>query len=121
MLGGSDSAADSVLQPARPRGLQHDGLKTNHVQMKSINMRETANERLVREAARDIALEAQCRIRARLREVESEPLADRVYPAEWGARGRDWPAAPMPAWQWVSYLEEDLRLATGEFEACRRG
>ena len=40
-------------------------------------MRETASERLVREAARDVALEAMKRIRARLREAEAAPLTDR--------------------------------------------
>jgi len=83
-------------------------------------MQETANERLVREAAREVALEAMGRIRARLREVEAKPLAERLYVAEWGARGREWPPAAMPAWKWVSYLQEDLSLAEAEFEACRR-
>lgn len=84
-------------------------------------MQETASERLVREAARDVALEAMKRIRARLRETEAEPLAERLYDAEWGARGREWPTVAMPAYRWVPYLEEDLSLATSEFEACRRG
>lgn len=52
-------------------------------------MRETASERLVREVAREVVFEAMARIRARLREAEAEPLADRLYAAEWGAKGRD--------------------------------
>jgi hypothetical protein len=83
-------------------------------------MRETASERLVREVAREVVFEAMARIRARLREAEAEPLADRLYAAEWGAKGRDWPTAAMPAWKWVSYLPEDLSLAEAEFNACRR-
>ena len=83
-------------------------------------MRETASERLVREVAREVAFEAIVRIRARLREAEAEPLADRLYEAEWGAKGRDWPTATMPAWEWVPFLLEDLSLAEAEFNACRR-
>jgi hypothetical protein len=83
-------------------------------------MRETASERLVREAAREVALEAMRRIRARLREAEAEPLAGRLYEAEWGANGREWPTAAMPAREWVSYLLEDLSRAEAEFDACRR-
>ena len=82
-------------------------------------MRETASERLVREAARDVALEAMRRIRARLREVQAEPLADRWYEAEWGTRGGDWPATAMPAREWVSYLLEDLSRTEAEFDGCR--
>jgi hypothetical protein len=83
-------------------------------------MRETYSERLVREAAREVALEAMRRIRARLREAEAEPLAGRLYEAEWGANGREWPTAAMPAREWVSYLREDLSRAEAEFDACRR-
>ena len=82
-------------------------------------MRETASERLVREAARDVALEAMRRIRARLGEVQAEPLAARWYEAEWGAKGRDWPTAAMPAREWVSYLLEDFSRAEAEFDSCR--
>jgi hypothetical protein len=82
-------------------------------------MRETVSERLVREAAREVAWEAMRRIRARLREAEAEPLAVRRYEAEWGARGREWPTVAMPAGQWVPYLREDLSLAEAEFNACR--
>ena len=42
-------------------------------------MRETASERLVRQAARDVALEAMRRISARLREAEANPQAVRFY------------------------------------------
>ena len=83
-------------------------------------MNETANERLVRAVAREVALEAMARIRARLREVEAEPMADRLYEAEWGAKGRDWPTATMPAREWVPLLLEDLSMAKAEFDACRR-
>ena len=83
-------------------------------------MRETASERLVREAARDVALEAMKRIRARLCEAEAEPMAVRWYEAEWGANGREWPTAAMPAREWVSCLLEDLSRAEAEFDACRR-
>lgn len=83
-------------------------------------MRETASERLVREAAREVALEAMRRIRARLREAETDPFASRLYEAEWGANGREWPTAAMPAREWVSYLLEDLSRAEAEFDACRR-
>jgi hypothetical protein len=83
-------------------------------------MRETASERLVREAAREVALDAMKRIRARLREAEAMPQAMRSYEAEWGARGREWPAAAMPAREWVPYLREDLSLAEAELDACRR-
>jgi hypothetical protein len=82
-------------------------------------MRETASERLVREAAQEVALEAMKRIRTRLRETEAMPQAMRLYEAEWGARGREWPAAAMPARDWVPYLLEDLSLAESEFNACR--
>ena len=82
-------------------------------------MRETASERLVREAARDVALAAMRRIRARLREVDADHFAARLYEAEWGAKGRDWPVVPMPAREWVSYLLEDLSRAEAEFDACR--
>ena len=60
-------------------------------------MQETANERLVREAARDVALEAMRRNRACLREVEAEPLTDRLYEAEWVTENGIWPVSPMPA------------------------
>jgi hypothetical protein len=83
-------------------------------------MRETASERLVREAACEIALEAMARIRAHLREAQAEPLAYRLYEAEWGAKSRDWPTAAMPAREWVAYLLEDLSFAEAEFNACRR-
>jgi hypothetical protein len=83
-------------------------------------MRETASERIVREVARDVALEATRRIRARLREVEAEPLAVRLYEAEWGANRRDWPKVAMPGREWVLYLLENLDRAEAEFEACRR-
>ena len=83
-------------------------------------MNETANERLVRAVAREVALEAMARIRARLREAEAEPMADRLYEAEWGAKGRDWPTAAMPAREWVPFLLEDLSMAKVEFDACRR-
>jgi hypothetical protein len=83
-------------------------------------MRETASERLVRQAACDVALEAVRRIRARLREVEAELLAQRLYEAEWCAQGRGWPASAMSAREWVPYLLEDLSLAEAEFNACRR-
>ena len=83
-------------------------------------MRETASERLVREAAREVALEAMKRIRARLREVEADPLAVRWYEAEWSTHSRAWPASEMPARDWVPLLQEDFGLAQREFEACRR-
>ena len=83
-------------------------------------MNETANERLVRAVAREVAMEAMGRIRARLREAEAEPMADRLYEAEWGAKSRDWPTAAMPAREWVAYLLEDLSFAEAEFNACRR-
>jgi hypothetical protein len=79
-------------------------------------MRETASERIVRE----VAFEAIRRIRACLREVEEEPLAARLFEAEWGANGRDWPRVATPGREWVSYLLEDLSRAQAEFEACRR-
>ena len=81
-------------------------------------MRETASERLVRQAARDVALEAMRRIRARLREAEANPQAVRLYEAEWVTEGRSWPAEPMPARNWNPYLREDLRRAEAEFESC---
>ena len=83
-------------------------------------MQETANERLVRGIARQLALEAMQRIRARLREVEAEPLAERFYEAEWGAKGRAWPTIAMPAERWLPHLRDDLDLAEAEFAACRR-
>jgi len=83
-------------------------------------MRETANERLVREIARDIALEAIQRIRVRLREAEAEPLSNRQYEAERGADGKIWPTVAMPAELWVPYLREDLEQAQAEYRACSR-
>ncbi len=44
-----------------------------------------ASERLIREAARDVALDAMKRIRARLREAAAEPDALRWYEPEWSA------------------------------------
>jgi hypothetical protein len=70
-------------------------------------MRETYNERLVREAALEVASEAVKRIRSRLREVEADEFALRLYEAEWDADGRAWPTKPMPAWEWEPYLLED--------------
>jgi hypothetical protein len=81
-------------------------------------MRETYSERLVREAARDVALAAMRRIRARLREVEADRLACRIYEAEWVTESEAWPVVPMPAWEWVPYLREDLNRAGAEFESC---
>jgi hypothetical protein len=83
-------------------------------------MRETYSERLVREAACDVVLAAMRRIRARLREVESDPFALRLYEAEWVTENGTWPVAQMPAQEWVSYLREDLSRAEAEFDACRR-
>jgi hypothetical protein len=80
-------------------------------------MQETANERLVRGIAREIALEAMKRIRARLREAEADPLVSRLYEAEWVTE--NWPASPMSARDWLPHLREDLNRATVEFEACR--
>jgi hypothetical protein len=82
-------------------------------------MRETYSERLVREAARDVALEAMRRIRARLREVEAGPFASRLYEAEWVTENGTWPVAPMSAREWLPYLRDDLSLAAAEFNACR--
>jgi hypothetical protein len=81
-------------------------------------MRETYSERLVREAAREVALAAMGRIRARLREVEADPLASRLYDAEWVTETGAWPVAPMPAREWLPYLREDLNRAGAEFESC---
>ena len=83
-------------------------------------MQETASERIVREIAREIALDAMKRIRARLREVEADEFAMRNYEAEWDAVGRAWPTKPMSARKWVPYLLEDLSKAETEFERCRR-
>ena len=82
-------------------------------------MRETASERLVREAARDVALEAMKRIRARLREAGAEPMSVRLYEAEWVTEDAAWPVVPMPAWEWVPHLRKDFSRAAAEFEACR--
>src|SRR5579863_1412388 len=82
-------------------------------------MRERANERMVRWIAREVALEAMGRIRARLREVEAAPGTERLYEAEWGANGTEWPAVPMPAEMWLPYLREDLNRAEAEFRSCR--
>ncbi len=81
-------------------------------------MRETYNERLVRQAAREVALEAMGRIRGRLREVEADPFASRLYEAEWVAEAGVWPAVRMPAREWLPYLREDLKRAGAEFESC---
>ena len=81
-------------------------------------MKETYSERLVREAARDVALAAMRRIRARLREVESDPFALRLYEAEWVTENGTWPVAPMKAQEWLPYLREDLNRADAEFESC---
>jgi hypothetical protein len=81
-------------------------------------MRETYSERLVRGAAREVALAAMGRIRARLREVEADPFALRSYEAEWVTETGAWPVAPMPARDWVRYLREDLSRAGAEFESC---
>jgi hypothetical protein len=83
-------------------------------------MQETASERLVREIAREVALEAMKRIRARLREAEADPSALRWYEAEWSTHSRAWPAAAMPARDWVPLLREDMSQAEAEFQACRR-
>jgi hypothetical protein len=83
-------------------------------------MRETHNERLVREAAREVASEAIGRIRSRLREVQADEFTMRLYEAEWGADGRAWPTQPMMAWEWVPYLLEDLSRAEAELNACHR-
>jgi hypothetical protein len=83
-------------------------------------MQATANERLVRQIAREVALEAMARIRARLREVAADEFATRIYEAEWDADGRTWPTAAMPAREWVPYLLADLSQAEAEFERCRR-
>jgi hypothetical protein len=82
-------------------------------------MRETANERLVREVAREVAQEAMRRIRTRLLEVEAEPMAGRLYEAEWGAMDRDWPTAAMPGRDWVPFLLEDLSRAKAALDGCR--
>ena len=81
-------------------------------------MRETYSERLVREAARDVALTAMRRIRARLREAEADPLASRLYEAEWITETGAWPVVPMLAREWIPYLLEDLSRAEAEFESC---
>ncbi len=81
-------------------------------------MRETYNERLVREAARDVALAAMRRIRGRLREVEADPFASRLYEAEWVTEAGAWPVSPIPARDWLPYLREDLNRAGTEFESC---
>ena len=81
-------------------------------------MRETYSEQLVRQAARDVALEAMRRIRARLREVEADPFASRLYEAEWITETGAWPVVPMPAREWVRYLLKDLSRAEAEFESC---
>ncbi len=107
-------------------GVGRDCLKINYAQMglgslaeRMKFMQETANERLVRGIARDIALEAMKRIRARLREVEAAPVVERRYEAEWGANGKAWPTTSMMAELWVPYLLEDLAHAEAEFERCR--
>lgn len=101
-------------------------MKTSHALMglgsvaeTEMNMKETANERLVRQIARELALEAMQRIRARLREVEAAPLAERLYEGEREANGQAWPTEAMPAKEWVPYLLADLELAEAEFERCR--
>jgi len=75
---------------------------------------------MVRAAAREVALGAMARIRARLREAEAEPQAVRLYEAEWGTLDRPWPVTPLPAAEWVPYLLEDLSRAEAEFDSCRR-
>jgi hypothetical protein len=81
-------------------------------------MNETANERLVRAVAREVALEAMGRIRARLRAAEADPFASRVYEAEWVTENGAWPVVPMPAQEWLPFLREDLNRAGAEFESC---
>lgn len=83
-------------------------------------MRETYHERLVREAAREVALAAMRRIRNRLREAESQPLVERLYEAEWVTEGGAWPVVPMAAREWLSFLLEDWQRAQAEFNACGR-
>jgi hypothetical protein len=77
-------------------------------------------ERLVREIARELALEAMQRIRARLREVEAAPLARRYYETERETTGTEWPRVPLPAEAWLPYLLDDLKHAEAGFRACRR-
>ncbi len=81
-------------------------------------MRETYSERLVREAAREVALAAMRRIRARLREVEADPFSSCLYEAEWISEDGAWPVVPMPAREWVPFLLADLSRAEAEFESC---
>jgi len=81
-------------------------------------MKDTANERLIRQIARELALEAMGRIRARLRAVEAAPAAERFYEAERESDGQEWPATALPGKEWVPYLLKDLELARSEFERC---
>ena len=68
-------------------------------------------------AATALATAAMGRIRGRLREVEANPFASRLYEAEWVTEAGAWPVAPMRAREWVPYLREDLNRAGAEFES----
>lgn len=81
-------------------------------------MKETASDRIVREAAREVAREALLRIRARLVEATAAPRVLRRYEAEWTGHSRAWPTRQLPAGEWVPYMEEDFCLAKAEFNAC---
>jgi hypothetical protein len=103
-------------------GLLEDKSRLDEVEVsggKETIMKETASERLVRQIARELALEALQRIRARLREVEAAPLARRLYETEWEGNGPAWPTTPRPAKAWVPYLMDDLELARAEVARCR--
>ena len=73
-------------------------------------MQETASERIVREIAREIALDAMKRIRARLREAKADEFATRIYEAEWDADGGAWPGVNA-AREWV--LNPSARFEEG--------
>lgn len=82
-------------------------------------MRETASERLVRPASRDIAMEAMRRIRARLREVGAAPEAEFEFEPEWEQEGRQWPQGTLSGREWVPHLVSDLEAAETAFARCR--
>jgi len=79
-------------------------------------MNETANERLVRAVAREVAWKRWSDSCAPA-EAAAQPMADRLFEAEWGAKDRDWPTAAMPAREWVPLLLEDMSKAKAEFDA----
>jgi len=109
-------------EAARQAGLLEDFICPDEVEVsggKETMMKETASERWVRQIARELALEALQRIRARLREVEAAPLARRFYETEWEGIGPAWPTTPRPAKAWVPYLVDDLELARAEVARCR--